>query len=133
MTDPATDWSEVSITRLRQHLVDMNALMLHAEVTDEAVDGGLDVVAGGSGQTLTAIRRLVPSHAAQMDGFRGWKITAENRGERVHLRLRSDDPKEVEVLRALGFFGFMASGVHHPHQLLAVARGRGAHWPDPSD
>jgi hypothetical protein len=33
----------------------------------------------------------------------------------------------VEVVRALGFFGFMASGVHRPHQLLAVARGRSGH------
>lgn len=85
-----------------------------------------------TGPTLTALRRLVPAHADRMAGFRGWTITSKDDGESVRLTLTSGDPSEVEILRALGFFGFMASGVHHPHELLAVARGRGGHWPDPA-
>jgi hypothetical protein len=127
MADPGTDWSEVSIARLRRHLADLDEIMLRAEVEERAVDGGVEVVLGGSEQTLAAVRRLVPAHAETMNGFRGWKAAVSDRGGTVHLTLASDDPAEVEVVRALGFFGFMASGVHRPHQLLAVARGRDGH------
>jgi hypothetical protein len=84
---------------------------------------------GGTGRTLEAIRRLVPAHARGLDGFRGWRVAVAEREDGVVVTLTTDDPAEVEVIRALGFFGFMASGVHYPHQLLAVARGRSEHWP----
>ena len=125
LADPETDWSEVSIARLRHHLADMDELMLRAEVQERVIDGGVEVVVDGTERTLAAVRRLVPVHAEEMDAaFRGWRIHVLDQDPTVRLTLTSDDSAEVEVVRALGFFGFMASGVHHPHQLLAVARGR---------
>ena len=38
--DPATDWKSVNLRALRDHLVDMNELVLNAEVVETAVDGG---------------------------------------------------------------------------------------------
>lgn len=132
LADPATDWSEVSIARLREHLVAMDEVMLRAEVAERPIDGGLEIELTGGERTVDAIRRLVPSHARAMDGFRGWRVAAEDSADGVRLTLESTDPGEAEVIRALGFFGFMASGVHHPHELLAVARGRSEHWPPAS-
>ena len=131
MADPETDWTEISIARLRRHLIDLDDLMLHADVAERPSAGGLAAVVRGRDRTLAAVRRLVPAHAEKMTGFRDWKVSARDDGESIQVKLTSDDPAEVEVVRALGFFGFMASGVHHPHQLMAVARGRGMHWPEP--
>jgi non-heme chloroperoxidase len=39
--DPATDWTKVDIERLRQHLIDMNEVVLRSEVKQTAVPGGL--------------------------------------------------------------------------------------------
>ena len=81
MADPGTGWSEVSIARLRRHLADLDEIMLRAEVEERAVDGGVEVVLGGSEQTLAAVRRLVPAHAETMNGFRGWKAAVSDQGE----------------------------------------------------
>ena len=39
--DPATDWTKVDIERLRQHLIDMNEVILRAAVSQTSVPGGL--------------------------------------------------------------------------------------------
>ena len=39
--DPQTDWSKVNIEALREHLVDMDNVTLHAHATSEDVDNGV--------------------------------------------------------------------------------------------
>jgi hypothetical protein len=70
--DPDTDWSKVNLSRLREHLIDMNEVMLKAAVTERPVDGGLEAVVTGSGRTLEAIQRMVPAHAQEINGLHGW-------------------------------------------------------------
>jgi hypothetical protein len=123
LADPATDWSRVSIARLRQHLVDLERLTLFAAVEETPIDGGLRVRVTGDAQLLDAARRAVLGHARRLDGFRTWSILTEDAGDAVVLELTTQNADEVTVLRALGFYGFLASGVHRPHELLAVARG----------
>lgn len=124
LSDPSTDWSQVSIARLRQHLVDLDEIVLHADVEERPVDGGLVAHVRGDARTLEAVRRVVPIHARHMTGFRGWTTAVSDDGDSFELTLTTDDPEEVAVLRGLGFFGFVSSGVHRPHELLSVARGR---------
>ena len=38
--DPETDWSKVDLERLRQHLIDMNEVVLRSEVKQTPVPGG---------------------------------------------------------------------------------------------
>ena len=124
LADPRTDWSEVSISRLRQHLVDLDLLVESALVEERAVDGGLEIRVSGNEASLAAAKRRVPAHARALDGFRGWSISAQEESDAVVLSVRCDQPEELPVLRALGFYGLMSAGVHRPHQLLAIARGR---------
>lgn len=121
--DPTTDWSRVSIARLRDHLLDMNELTLHAEARETEVPGGLEIEVTGDGPTRAAVQRMVPAHAAMMNGAAGWRVDVETTDAGVRLRLTSDDARQVAKIRALGFFGFMASGDHHRPHHLAIARG----------
>lgn len=127
LSDPNTDWSTVSVARLRAWLVDWNRLMLEAEVSERAVDGGVDVTVTGDAATMESVRRLVPDHVSRVgsgpESFRGWQVRAEDEGDSVVLALRTEDEGEVDVIRALGFFGFMSSGIYRPYELMAVSRG----------
>lgn len=125
--DPATDWSRVSIARLRDHLIDMNELTLHAEARETEVPGGLEIEVTGEGRTRAAVQRMVPAHAAMMSGAAGWRVEVETTEAGVRLRLTSDDPRQAAKIRGLGFFGFMASGDHHRMHHLAIARGAMMH------
>lgn len=125
LADPATDWSEIRLSRLRQRLADLNEITMNARVEEREAPGGLDVSVGGDEGTLESLRRIVPEHVRRMDGFRGWEVNLEDdAGETLGISIRADDAAEVEVVRGLGFFGFLASGVHRPQNNLAVVRGR---------
>ena len=121
--DPATDWSRVNIDALREHLIDMNEVTLHANAVASAVDGGLRIAVTGQGRTLLAIQRMVPAQAHEIDGVNGWKTAVDSRADGVVLTVTAADPKQATKIRALGFIGIMAEGTHHQRHHLAMARG----------
>ncbi len=121
--DPGTDWSKVDLTALRQHLVDMDEVVLRAIAKEEAVEGGLRVHLSGSDRTLAAIQRIVPPHAGKLTRSRGWEAKAEDTADGVVLTVRSADPKQVARIRGLGFIGMLASEPHPEPRHLAMARG----------
>jgi hypothetical protein len=125
--DPATDWSRVDLDALREHLIDMNELTLHATSRAEPVDGGLSILVTGTGRTLEAIRRMVPAHAREVDGQDSWSVTTEPVAEGVVLTVTSADPTQVVKIHGLGFMGVMVRGAHHQRHHLAMARGVFAH------
>lgn len=125
--DPATDWSRVALDALRQHLVDMNEVTLRADAAATEIDGGVMIAVTGSGRTLAAIQRLVPHHAAALNGLNGWSATAEPMPDGVRLRVTAGDPAETRHIRGLGFIGLMVSGGHHQPHHLAMARGESSH------
>jgi hypothetical protein len=121
--DAGTDWSRVDIDALREHLIDMNELTLHATSRADPIDGGLRILVTGSGRTVEAIRRMVPAHARELDGQDGWSVTTEPVAEGVVLTATSVDPTQVVKIRSLGFMGIMVRGAHHQPHHLAMARG----------
>jgi len=121
--DPKTDWSKVDLEALRQHLIDMNEVTLNADADAKTVDGGLQVAIAGTGRTLVAIQRMIPTYAQHVTGLNGWtaKTAALPNGEL--LTVTATDPKEVQHIRGLGFIGLLVSGsMHQPHH-LAMAKG----------
>jgi hypothetical protein len=124
--DPSTDWSRVDLGALRRHLVDMNALVLSAEVTEREIPGGIEATVSGAGRAGEAAQRMVPAHAGELARIEGWVAAAkEPAGGNIVLRVTSADPRAVAHIRGLGFFGLMASGAHHQQHHLAIARGAG--------
>ena len=121
--DPKTDWSTVALEALRQHLIDMNEVTLRADAAATETVGGLTVAVTGSGRTLAAIQRMVPAHAAALNGLDGWSARAAPIPDGVLLTVTANDPKEARHIRGLGFIGLMVSGGHHQRHHLAMARG----------
>jgi hypothetical protein len=127
--DPNTDWSKVNLEALRQHLIDMNEVTLNAAVTTKPIDSGIEATVTGKGRTVEAIQRMVRAHAQEIERthLNGWRAKTEQLPNGVVLTVTSDDLKQVQHLRGLGFIGFMASGSHHQAHHLAIARGQLMH------
>ena len=124
--DPATDWSKVDIERLRQHLIDMNEVMLRSAVEQKPAPGGLAMDVTGTGRTEQAIHAMVVPHAAELDRMPSFAARTEPIPGGVRLTVvarRPDDAKLVARIRGLGFAGLMTEGAHHQRHHLAMARG----------
>jgi len=124
--DPATDWSKVDIERLRQHLIDMNEVVLHSVVKQSPVADGLAMEISGSGRTEQAIRAMVVPHAAELDRMPEWSASTEVIPGGVRLTVVTKRPNDAKLLgriRALGFAGMMTQGAHHQRHHLAMAKG----------
>ena len=125
--DPQTDWGNVDIDALREHLVDMDQLTLQAQARPRQIEGGLSIWVTGTGRVLEAIQRMVPAHAQELDKYANWSAEAERQPTGVTLNVTSTVADEVVRIRALGFFGLMATGAHHQAHHLAIAQGRPMH------
>ena len=124
--DPNTDWSAVNIDALRQHLVDMNNVVLAASVKDVPVEGGMRFDVTGEGPVRDSVRRTVAAHAATMNGVDGWAFEAAQIDGGASLTMRPP-AKDADKLRGLGFFGVLKLGMHHQAHHLMIARGQSPH------
>ena len=123
--DPETDWDKVDIAALRRHLQDMDQLALIVVVDEAPVPGGLKMTVHRDSPGAEAAWRMVPAHATILTGETGWQSDVEIHENRIEWTVTSDTA--TAQVRALGFFGLMATGNHHPAHHLAIARGRAPH------
>jgi hypothetical protein len=117
-SDPKTDWSKVNIDALRQHLIDMNEVTLHAAAAQRMIDNGIEITVTGEGRTLEAIKRMVPAHVNELHEI-GWNAKGEDLPNGVKLTVLASEAQPLTKLKALGFMGIMVQGGHHqPHHLM---------------
>ena len=120
--DPTTDWSKVNIGTLREHLIDMNEVTLHAAASERMLDNGIEIAVTGEGRTLAAIKRMVPAHVHELTEI-GWNAKTEDLPNGVKLNVLASEAAPLTRLKALGFMGIMVQGAHHqPHHLM-MAKG----------
>ena len=124
--DASTDWSRVDISGLREHLRDMDLVFTAAEVSSETVAGGMRFTVSGEGRVREAIRNMVIAHAGAMDGADNWGYGAEEHPEGATMTI-TVPPFDMPRLNALGFFGVMATGMHHQDHHWAMATGGNPH------
>lgn len=124
--DPATDWSKVNISALREHLIDMDEVTMRANAAERRLDNGIEITVTGAGRTLAAIKRMVPAHAQELSHM-GWDAKAEELPDGVKLTVISADAKQATKLGALGFMGIMVEGEHHRAHHLMMAKGEFVH------
>ena len=125
--DPKTDWQVVNINALRQHLAEMNALTLLAEVNVTKLEEGARFEVTGKGRTLHAIHNMIPAHAVEVNKRQQWSATASTNKTGAILTVTSSRPDIVRKIQGLGFFGLMATGAHHQPHHLAIATGKPMH------
>jgi hypothetical protein len=124
--DAATDWSKVDMERLRQHLIDMDEVVLRASLKATQVPGGVSMDVTGTGRTVQSIRAMVVPHSAELDRMPVWSAKAEPIPDGVRLIVIARDPgdaKTVARIRGLGFAGLLVQGEHHGPHHLAMAKG----------
>lgn len=126
-SDADTDWTKVNINGLRQHLIDMDNVTLHAEVTATRVAGGNRYLVTGASSIRDSIDRMIKGHAETMDGVNGMNISAESVAGGTMMTVTVANPGDLSKLDGLGFIGIMALGAHHQDHHLMVAKGEDPH------
>lgn len=123
--DPDTNWQTADVESLRQHLIDMDAVTLRAQVSSEPIRGGavFDVVSDDAGVT-GAIQRMTLAHAQIMSGVDGTDMQAQQIANGARLTVTGAD---AAMIRALGFIGVLSLGMHHQAHHIALARGIDPH------
>jgi hypothetical protein len=125
--DPDTDWTRVNIDGLRDHLVDMNQLVVGASVRSEPLPNGLRLRIGTAGRPGEAASRMVPAHATFLESETGWQSNIVHEGDEIVWTVTAAEAGTIARIKALGFFGLMATGDHHRMHHIAMARGSEVH------
>lgn len=121
--DAGTDWSKVDMTALRDHLVDMDLLVTDAVARQTELNDGLSIEVTGDVRSLAAAKRMIPTHSELLGREGHWMIDVTIDNERVVMRATSHNPAIVAKIKALGFYGLMASRDHHRMHHWALAIG----------
>lgn len=127
-SDADTDWAKVDIDALRDHLRDMDQLILWTDSSTEvSSEDSVQYKATGQGNALQALHRMVPMHAKFIAESRGWDISTDVHAEGVEVVITGLQPDDLQRLEALGFYGFMSLDAHHQAHHLMMALGKGMH------
>jgi hypothetical protein len=125
-SNPDTNWNVVDIKGLREHLRDMNKVIIDAVTVAKEIDGGMQFTVTGGVDVKSSIRRMTLAHATFMNNVNGWEYKAKkvDGGAVVTVLV---PPQDQAKIKALGFFGMIASGSHHQLHHLKMALGQNAH------
>jgi hypothetical protein len=124
---PDVDWQKVDLEALRQHLIDMDNVTLRARIESREVEGGASFTVIGEGDVKASILRMVPAHAATVDGQHGWRFAHEPHPSGAVVTVRAAQEADVAKIRGLGFIGLLARGMHHQQHHLMIALGDAPH------
>jgi len=125
--DPDTNWSRVDLEGLRQHLVDMDALVEGASVVQNPEAGGLQMRISLAGRPGEAASRMIPAHAPVLAAETGWSSQVTVLQDHIVWTVSAPSDDDARKIKALGFFGLMATGAHHQAHHMSLARGEQAH------
>jgi len=124
--DPHPDWLNVNIDALRDHLVDMNLVVIEADVVTSPTDFGQRFEISGEGDVVGSIQRMVVAHSSVMEGIAGWSYISEATDSGAVLEVTVPEA-DMARLKAIGFFGILTSGMHHQSHHWMMATGSNPH------
>ncbi|HKK45812.1 MAG TPA: hypothetical protein VJ964_09835 [Balneolaceae bacterium] len=130
--DPNTNWSQVNIEALRQHLLDMKAFTEEVEVLNkQAISMGVQLqVHPLTERAKTALKRVLMMHPAMLKKEKGWKMESERTGNKWTIRCTTTSSEDVPKIRALGYIGLLATGAHHQRHHWMIATGKMKYPPE---
>ncbi len=127
MADPQTNWEQVNINRLREHLIDMEEVTLRATLRHEDIPGGQRIHVSGEGRTRQAIQNMIIGHANAMGDAEHWTMRAERANDGALVMVMAKRPSDLAQIRALGLIGLLSTGSHHQVHHLMLATGERPH------
>ncbi|MCK0097280.1 hypothetical protein MWU60_17005 [Yoonia sp. F2084L] len=125
--DPETDWAQVDIKALRDHLVDMDNVTTRASVERTVDETSVTFMVTGDDVVGASIRRMVLAHSPMLQGTSDWTVTAAQIEGGASMLVQVGSDEELSQVLGLGFFGLMTIGAHHQQHHLMIAKGRSPH------
>ncbi|MBL4768338.1 MAG: hypothetical protein JKY94_11605 [Rhodobacteraceae bacterium] len=125
--DPDTDWEQIDIGALRDHLVDMDNVTTKAIVETNANDLTVTFAVTGDATVAASIQRMVLAHHPMLQQTTSWSVMAEERSDGAMMQVQLKSMDEMNEVIALGFFGLMTIGAHHQQHHLMIAMGHSPH------
>lgn len=127
--DSTTDWSEVDVDRLRQHLLDMHHVAMHVTVERKtSIEDGVRIrVRPTQEAARAALSRVLDAHPTMLKQETGWTMTVTEDEDAYVLRVTTDTPSERDKIRALGYMGLLAYGRHHQRHHWTLVQGARPH------
>ncbi|MDA9265322.1 hypothetical protein N9P81_00955 [bacterium] len=125
--DPNTDWAQVDIKALRDHLVDMDNVTTRASVERKVDGSSVMFMVTGDDVVVASIRRMVLPHSPMLQGTSDWTVIAGDLGNGAWMLVQVGSDEDLNQVLGLGFFGLMTIGAHHQQHHLMIATGRSPH------
>ena len=111
--DPNTDWAQIDIKVLRDHLVDMDNVTTKSSV-ERTVDGtSVMFIVTGDDVVASSIRRMMLAHSLMLQGASDWIVIAGEVEGGASMLVQVGSDEELNQVLGLGFFGLMTIGAHH--------------------
>jgi len=127
--DSTTDWSQVDLEALRQHLIDMNNFTLHVDViSQKPIPNGVDIIVkGNTPAAQQSLKRVLNAHPPMLKKETGWTMEVNPQNDQYELVVTTKNPDEVNKIRGLGYIGLMAYGMHHQMHHWMIVHGINPH------
>lgn len=125
--DPDTNWAQVDIKALRDHLVDMDNVTTSASVERTVDEMRVTFMITGDQLVEASIRRMVLAHSPMLQGSSDWTVISEKMEGGASMQVQTGSEEELNQVLGLGFFGLMTVGAHHQQHHMMIAMGRSPH------
>lgn len=129
--DPDTDWSRVDVEALRQHLIDMDRVVMEAVVETSDVPSGARFDVRGVGPAAASIQRMTMAHARALEGGGQYAAvaTTTDHGAILEVTALDGSVETTAKIRGLGFAGLLTIDDHHArhHRMLAAGAAAPGH------
>ena len=125
--EPETDWDQVDIAALREHLVDMDNVTTRAAVATTVDDLRVTFAITGDATVAASAQRMVLAHGPMLQQATGWSVMAQATPDGATMRVDSGAAEEMAEVTGLGFFGVMTIGAHHQQHHIMIATGQSPH------
>ena len=120
-----TDWSQVNLEALRQHLLDMKAFTEEVEVLSQnPIESGIEIQVKPQTEIAgIALSNVFKMHPSMIKSEQGWEMKASQSDNSIWtITCTTDKTSEVDKIRGLGYIGLLATGAHHQlhHWMIAT-------------
>ncbi len=123
--DPSTNWSNIDLESLRQHLLDMKAFTEEVSViSKKPYENGVEIkVQPETKRAENSLKRVFNMHPAMLKKEKGWDMITKEDDGKWTIIVTTTKTAEVEKIRALGYIGILSEGAHHQLHHWMIATG----------